>query len=291
MGTGILALPFAFHLAGFAMGCVLCVGGAAFCALSLHMLVVCGRRIDGPVTFASLCEAALPGSGMVMDVAVIANCLGTSISYLIVAADCFSALGIPRTVCVLASTAMITPASFFRSLDTLKASSAVAIGCLIGIVVMVVVFGFDVSASLDPCPEEDEHNHCGSSVELVAPPLSEFCSLPYFVMAYACQQNAYNAIGELKRPTKARQLTVVVCAPMLPMLLYLTIAISGYLTFGENVPSNIINAYPHEPLVSFARAVLGIVVLCNFPLQLFPSRVSALSIIELRMFSNVCRSA
>ena len=34
---------------------------------------------------------------------------------------------------------------------------------------------------------------------------------------------------------------VVVLAPLLPCLLYLTIAICGYLTFGDAVPSDIIN--------------------------------------------------
>ena len=55
---------------------------------------------------------------------------------------------------------------------------------------------------------------------------------------------------------------------------------TGYLTFGDTVPSNVINGYPKTPLVAVARTILGVVVLCNFPLQIFPSRVSLLSLID-----------
>ena len=56
--------------------------------------------------------------------------------------------------------------------------------------------------------------------------------------------------------------------PIGPLVLYLTIATCGYLTFGNQVPSNVINGYPNTPLLSVARAVLGVVMLCNVPLDL-----------------------
>jgi len=72
---------------------------------------------------------------------------------------------------------------------------------------------------------------------------------------------------------------VILGAPVLPMLLYLTISVCGYLTFGDAVPSNIINAYPGSPLVAACRLVLGCVVLCNFPLQMFAARASTVSLL------------
>jgi len=64
------------------------------------------------------------------------------------------------------------------------------------------------------------------------------------------------------------------------MCLYIVISVCGYLTFGDLVPSNIINAYPHTPLVAALRAILGVVVLCNFPLQIFASRASTVSLLD-----------
>ena len=91
--------------------------------------------------------------------------------------------------------------------------------------------------------------------------------------------------------------------PIGPLVLYLTIAACGYLTFGNAVPSNVTNGYPNTALLSVARAVLGVVMLCNVPLHtlhpspactphllhpspwkvplnIFPSRVSTLSLME-----------
>lgn len=179
MGTGILALPYAFHLSGFAAGIALSIVSAGICVLSLYMLIASGRRVhDGPVNFATLCEAALPKSGILIDFMVVANCLGTACSYLIVATDCFSALGAPRSACVLMGTLAVTPAALFRSMDTLKASSSVAICCLIGIVVMVVCFGFGLA---DPCPGRSisPHHHCGGKVESPLTHIAHHCPPGY----------------------------------------------------------------------------------------------------------------
>ena len=286
MGTGILALPFAFSMAGFAAGSAILIFSAFVCVISLYMLVSSGRKLDGPVNFATLCVAALgPPAGIGIDLSVIANCLGTATSYLIVAADCFSAaFDVSRSSVVLGALVATSPAAFFRSMDTLKASSTISICCLVAIVLMVVIFGFGPTEDFDPCPKapQVEHGHCGGSVTpLSTNGLRIFCTLPYFVMAFTCQQNAFNAIGELRNPTKGRQATVVMCTPILPTILYLTIAVCGYLTFGHRVPSNIINGYPtSSPIVSAARCILGVVVLCNYPLQLFPCRGSALSLLD-----------
>ncbi|EOD26145.1 hypothetical protein EMIHUDRAFT_237062 [Emiliania huxleyi CCMP1516] len=275
MGTGILALPSAYHLGGFASGTLLCIASAGLCSLSLKLLLSSGEKVKAPATFATVCEAALPNSGLLIDFAVIINCVGCAASYLIVAADCFSALGFPRKTCVLVAILAVSPASLFRNLDTLKASSSVAICCLIGIVLMVVVMGVvPTGSAFDPCPgvsaKVGPHGHCGGPVTWGSTaPMRVFCTLPLFVNAYTCQQNVYNAVGELANPTAARKAQVVYGSPLLPLLLYLVIASCGYLTFGDNVTSNIINAYPVTPYVSAARTVLGIVVLCNYPLQIF----------------------
>ena len=44
-----------------------------------------------------------------------------------------------------------------------------------------------------------------------------FCTLPLFVNAYTCQQNVYNAVGDLANPTAARKAQVwVYGSPLLP---------------------------------------------------------------------------
>jgi Transmembrane amino acid transporter protein. len=56
--------------------------------------------------------------------------------------------------------------------------------------------------------------------------------------------------------------------------------VCGYLTFGDTKQSNIITAYPSSPPVVASRCVLGLVVLCNYPLQAFLTRASVASLLD-----------
>jgi amino acid permease len=363
---------FQSHSRQFTGGSILCALCAALTSLSLLLLASMSTHpaIRGKATFFTLCEAALPSSGWVVDCAVLVNCVGTAASYLIVASDCFSAaLSAPRVPVVLACTALAAPACFFRSIDSLKVTSTVAVGCMLGITLMIALFGFgDTGSDFDPCRERClarisnpatqplplsqkaavsppptlprvrlnacihpgaagnstlEHGHCGGHVNLgTGSPRLVFCALPLFINAFTCQQNAFLALGALRNPTAGRKTFVCVAGPLLPALLYFTVASTAYLTFGDRIPSNIINSceillepQPRDPrparrchsrrgvtaavadnrtaegfapavsdpktsLVAAARVVLGVVVMCNYPLQVFPSRISLGSLLE-----------
>ena len=65
----------------------------------------------------------------------------------------------------------------------------------------MVSFGLGLDPMLDPCPGHSltPHGHCGGRVDTYASsPLAVFCTLPYFAMAYSCQANCFNAIGEVR---------------------------------------------------------------------------------------------
>lgn len=287
MGTGVLALPAAYERSGFTAGTILCVSSAVFTVFSLNLLVAAADLVPDQtksVSFYSLCEAALPRSGRAVDIAVVINCVGTATSFLVVAADCFSRLGIlGREACVLLSCALVITPCFFRTMDMLKVTSTIAVACLLGISCLILAFGLGLAPWLDPCPDHSSvlHGHCGNPVNYgSSDPRDIFCTLPLFINAFTCQQNIFNVVGELSRPTGIRKGAVTVLAPMLPMCLYLVVATAGYLTFGTAVASNIINSYPLSPVVAAARTVLGIVVLCNFPLQIFPARKSFVSLLD-----------
>ena len=137
------------------------------------------------------------------------------------AADCFAAtFGVPRFAVVLASLVVTAPPSLFRTMDTLKATSTIAVMCMLAIVALVVLMGFGPSPWLEPCPGKDEvpHGHCQGHVEPVTRDgLHVFCAIPFFVNAFTCQQNAFIAVGELARPTPGRQTAVGVRAPVLAL--------------------------------------------------------------------------
>ena len=64
--------------------------------------------------------------------------------------------------------------------------------------------------------------------------------------------------------------------------LYMAIGISGYLTFGSNVQHNLLDSCDAtNPLLSFARVGLAIVVISSYPIQVTVTRASVRSLTRL----------
>jgi amino acid permease len=157
MGTGILALPSAYDHAGFTAGSLLCVGSAVLTIVSLNLLSAAAELVPDRtrrVTFYTLCESALPHSGRVIDLAVLINCLGCCIAYLIVAADCFSRLGVPgfsRIAWVGLGAALVATPCHFSTMDMLKVTSSIAVASLLVISALILAFAKGWYEGLDPC--------------------------------------------------------------------------------------------------------------------------------------------
>ena len=60
--------------------------------------------------------------------------------------------------------------------------------------------------------------------------------------------------------------------------LYITVALCGYTTFGNNVAANVLVSYPVNPLTDIARVGLSLVVIFSYPLQALTLRTSAASL-------------
>ena len=56
------------------------------------------------------------------------------------------------------------------------------------------------------------------------------------------------------------------------LALYLAVAWSGLLTFGDSLQSDILLNYPQSVLVTTMRVFVALLVLFSYPLQLDPSR-------------------
>ena len=63
-------------------------------------------------------------------------------------------------------------------------------------------------------------------------------------------------------------------------VLYLVVAIAGFLTYGHAVDSNILVNYPHLRCVSLVRLAVSVLVLFSYPLQLHPARTSMLGLVN-----------
>ena len=284
MGTGILALPYALAGTGLYPGAAFLLLSTAAAIISLHLLSESARTVGRPASFYSVCEAAFPRLSIFADLIVISNGLLACLGFLIVAGDSFSKIidgGPSRQIWILIALCFVTPLTFLRRMDMLKYTSFLSMCCYVLICAFVVAFALPsythlkAPPILQPCGEDQPITACRGHIEPIGPPLTMVRSFATFVISFTCQQNLFTVTNELRDPTTSRCLLVIVLAVSLALSFFVVVAYAGYLTFGDQVKSDILATYPQDnALVSAARVLLATVVITCFPLQAFAVRTS-----------------
>ncbi|EOD18102.1 hypothetical protein EMIHUDRAFT_196172 [Emiliania huxleyi CCMP1516] len=310
MGVGVLALPHAFAQSGLFGGLSLLASGAVLAALSIFLLNAAGARcgLETPTLF-SLCNSLLPGSGVVLTCALTIQMTGGVLMRLVVAADNITLTygAVDRTIFLLAAALYFVPVCFLRSLDSLRIFSSISIICLLVIALTELTYLVspellgDPNASAPTAPPaapDPLHDWLGRIWELLGLSLPAFCgdamvrilgtplellrTAPTFVIAFFCQHNVFTVLTELDRPTSCRKVTVVCLAMLLTLTTYTIFAASGYITFGGEVASNVLNSYPPDaPAVAVTRTALAVALLGSVPLLVNPARLALVSMLEL----------
>jgi amino acid permease len=126
---------------------------------------------------------------------------------------------------------VVIPLSFLRRLDSLKYTSIIAL-VSIGYLVVLVVYHFakgdDMGLKGDISIVPDKG---------IVPILASF---PVIVFAYTCHQNMFSILNEIEDNSPFRTSSVVLASIGSSSSIYLLVAITGYLTFGDNVAGNIV---------------------------------------------------
>ena len=294
LGAGMLGLPGAFAKWGILMGCIGLVVAGSAAGFALHLLSECADYVGRPAGFYQVAERAQPRLGIVIDFAVAIKCFGVASSYLTVVADSMtlvvrgSGWASTRGFWVLMAMLASAPPSFLRRMDMLRFTSLVALACILGIVLLVILFA---TPALDACegaaitphsPSSTGGSECGGEVDILPTQgaVSFLNKISTFVFAYTCHQNIFSLTNELYEPTTARVNVTIVASIGSAMVLYLIVSLCGYLTYGNDVGSDILEEYPTTPIVSVARVAISLVVVFSYPLQLHPARASIKSIVN-----------
>jgi amino acid permease len=289
MGAGILGLPYAFAKTGWLVGTILMFICASSSVFSLHELSVCAAMTAKPSSFYSVAMLAAPRWVWLIDAAVAIKCFGVATSYLIIIGGLMpeamkqagAASNIQdRHLWIGIALGIIGPVAFQNSLEVLKFTSTMSI-CFVSFVsVMIIVFAFPDSG-VDPCGKVDvaageicvgdEFAVNSNSVEVLG-------ALPIFVFAFTCHQNAFPVVNELVNPTQPRVDVVMISAIATAFSVFIVVAIAGFLTYGSEVASDVLQSYPDMPVTTVARICISLLVCFTYPLQCNPSRRSILNI-------------
>jgi amino acid permease len=169
---------------------------------------------------------------------------------------------------------VVIPLSFLRRLDSLKYTSVVAL-ISIGYLVILVVYHFSAGDTLQADRTPIRVIRWAGAV----PTLSSF---PVIVFAYTCHQNMFSILNEIGNNSHFQTTSVIFASNGIAAAIYILVAITGYLSFGNEIGGNIVAQYAPSVSATFGRAAIVVLVMFSYPLQVHPCRASIDAVLKWR---------
>ncbi|KAG5916119.1 hypothetical protein E4U61_003959 [Claviceps capensis] len=279
-------MPSVLSHMGIMLGVLLVMWSGLTAAFGLYLQSKCARYLDrGTASFFALSQITYSQASVIFDAAIAVKCFGVGVSYMIIIGDLMpgvmlgfnsNAEQIPylvdRHFWITAFMLLVIPLSFLRRLESLKYTSLVAL-VSIGYLIVLVVYHFAV----DPhaAPENIRVIKWAGAVDTLS-------ALPIVVFAYTCHQNMFSIVNEIKDNSPPAMVRVVSASIGSAAGIYILVAITGYITFGNNIVGNIILMYPTGVASTIGKAAIVILVLFSIPLQVHPCRASLDAVLRWR---------
>eukprot|EP00930_Biecheleria_cincta_P048198 TRINITY_DN33549_c0_g1_i1.p1 TRINITY_DN33549_c0_g1~~TRINITY_DN33549_c0_g1_i1.p1 ORF type:complete len:469 (-),score=54.86 TRINITY_DN33549_c0_g1_i1:138-1544(-) len=291
VGTGLLALPFAFSSGGVVLGFAMLV---VFALLSGYTSYILCQSCEWGHCFSygEVMVAAFGRSGAhVLEAIVIWLLLGAMTSLLVVVGDALTLAlsfsdgfalfaGIlgpffpPRAILILGDLVLVAlPLSCMQSTHALRYSNATALILTTVVIVAVVTRGLSTPVGWEVVVEHQ--NMLVGQAALQA--------LPIVMLSLGCQIQVPGIYRELKQRSPSRMKGVLVIVALTCTALYTTIAISGILIAGErlephsqaalHVPGNVLDCFPATDRVGLVVHIcMAIAVTLVYPVLCLPCR-------------------
>lgn len=231
LGSGILAVPYAFSRQGWLVGSISLLIFGALAVLGVYLMMKTSRY-KKDATFSDLGYSLVSRRTMyVIDsITILGNC-GALIGYLIVVGDLMPVAidsifndvpeilrkrGMWISLCVLLFVVPLVPSTTF---DKLRHFSTFAMLCFTYVFVAALAYKFLPDNVLDSCTKhiKNEHDHCRGSISTTPKNLIDMVSVfPIFVFAFGCVQNSVPITHELSNNTDKRLFsvslyTIIIC--------------------------------------------------------------------------------
>lgn len=290
IGSGMLAIPFAFKQDGVFTGITLTILSFISTCLGLYFFILVSDFIgtvkkskNEQASFDSMCKFAYglkdyKKYSLLFNLPMFLQCFGVCLSYLVLIGDIFHNL-IPRFenyVYVLLSTIIIVPLCFLPKLDNLKYSSMVGL-CFICYISLFIILQIFIDSSL-PIWNKDtvEYGINWFKISSIKGCLSSFSIL---VFAFTASMNILPIYNELRDKSLPNVRKVIIISVGFSCVLFISLGMIGYLSFGQytDIHGNILLNYNNKFITN---ACLSFIILVSFPLMFYPLRLSFSSIID-----------
>lgn len=305
VGAGTLAMSHALSQMGMLLGIIFILWSGLTAGFGLYLQTRCARYLErGSASFFALSQLTYPNAAVIFDAAISIKCFGVGVSYLIIIGDLMPGVVrgfdenignalpflVDRHFWVTAFMLVVIPLSFLRRLDSLKYTSIVAL-ISIGYLVVLVVYHFLKGDTMAERGNVRVIEWAGIGRAL--------SSLPVIVFAYTCHQNMFSILNEIKDNSSRKTTGVIGTSIGSAAFIYVLVAITGYLSFGDTVAGNIIGMCKYSPgslnhillnlsidtpsvASTIGKAAIVILVMFSYPLQVHPCRASIDAVLKWR---------
>ncbi|CAO2601158.1 Sodium-coupled neutral amino acid symporter 2 [Lemmus lemmus] len=296
VGSGILGLSYAMANTGIALFIILLTFVSIFSLYSVHLLLKTANE-GGSLLYEQLGHKAFGLAGkLAASGSITMQNIGAMSSYLFIVKYELplvikALMNIEDTnglwylngdyLVLLVSLVLILPLSLLRNLGYLGYTSGLSLLCMMFFLIVVICKKFQI-----PCPVEalmmNETVNATSALALLASNVTSNATtvyaVPILTFSFVCHPAVLPIYEELKGRSRRRMMNVSKISFFAMFLMYLLAALFGYLTFYEQVESELLHTYSSivgtDILLLIVRLAVLMAVTLTVPVVIFPIRSS-----------------
>lgn len=225
---------------------------------------------------------------------IVKNELPSALKFLMGKEEAFSAWYVDgRVLVVVVTFGIILPLCLLKNLGYLGYTSGFSLSCMVFFLIVVIYKKFQI-----PCggPELNATVNANlTDTEACTPRYVTFNSktvyaLPTIAFAFVCHPSVLPIYSELKDRSQKKMQMVSNISFFAMFVMYFLTAIFGYLTFYENVQSDLLHKYQSKDdvLILTVRLAVIVAVILTVPVLFFTVRSSLFELAKKTKF-NLCR--
>ncbi|KAG6305631.1 hypothetical protein E4U45_008536 [Claviceps purpurea] len=280
IGAGIIGQPYAIRQAGLLAGILLLVGLTIVVDWTICLIVI-NSKLSGTSSFQGTVQYCFGRPGLIaISIAQWIFAFGGMVAFGVIVGDTIPHVllaiwpnlgSVPvvglltdrRVAIVFFIMGVSYPLTLYRDIAKLAKASTFALIGMSVIVVTVIVQGFFV-------PSEAKGSF---GTPLLTINGGIFQAIGVISFAFVCHHNSLLIYGSLRTPTIDNFSRVTHYSTGISMLACLTMALAGFLTFGDKTLGNVLNNFPSDnSMVNIARLCFGLNMLTTLPLEAFVCR-------------------
>ncbi|KAI7797855.1 sodium-coupled neutral amino acid transporter 5 isoform X2 [Triplophysa rosa] len=301
MGSGILGLAYAMANTGIILFIILLISIALLSAYSIHLLLR-SAGVVGIRAYEQLGNRAFGPPGKVVAACIITlHNIGAMSSYLFIVKTelpniILGLMKLPddshewfvngKYLIIIVSIFIIFPLALLKRLGYLGYTSGFSLTCMVFFLTSVIYKKFVTECNGEYSYNSTLLNHTvhytSDTCEAKLGTLNSKTAftIPIIAFAFVCHPEVLPIYTELKQPNKKRMQKVANISITAMFVMYLLTAIFGYLTFYENVESELLEMYDKaDTLMLCVRLAVLVAVTLTVPVVLFPIRRAVLQLL------------